>query len=98
MKKTIIIFLIIFAGALLFSEESNLKKSENADNGIEIFLTKNIGKDVSVAINNSDVVILGVLRSIYKDAIVVATVFKQEILIPKSSIAYLKVNTPKKDG
>jgi hypothetical protein len=59
-------------------------------------LVIHIGKEISVAMNNSDAIIIGVLTGYYKDSIIIETVLKQKILIPKSSIAYLKTSIAKK--
>jgi hypothetical protein len=78
-------------------ENSKAINTITADNsGFEEFLTKNQGKDISVTINNLDVTIVGTLVAVYKDSLIIKTLFNKQVLILKNSIAYIKIGIDKK--
>jgi ferredoxin-fold anticodon binding domain-containing protein len=97
MKKSALIFMLcIFTAGIIFSEENLPKKISADESGIEIFLTKSLGKEITVTIINSDAVIIGTLIGVFKDAVVVETIINQQILIMKSSIAFVRIGSDKK--
>jgi hypothetical protein len=60
--------------------------------GLNEFFKENVGNDISVTISNLDITITGRLTVVYRDSIIViTTIGRQKYLIPKSSIAFVKV-------
>lgn len=101
-NKLIIAFLLVMLGTFFITgqDKSDNSKPVNTittvNSGFEVFLNQNLGKDISVTINNLDVTIVGKLVAVYQDSLIVQTLFNKQILILKNSIAYIKTGIEKK--
>lgn len=94
-NKLILTFFLILIATSFLTAQDNTTITKNSS-GFEIFLTKNINKEISVTINNLDTTIAGTLVEVYNDSILIQTIFNVQVLILKESIAYIKIGSEKK--
>lgn len=95
-NKLLVMFLLISVSFFyLASQEKSDNVIKGNSSGFEDFLTKNIGKDISVTINNLDTTISGTLLKVYNDSVIIQTIFNKQVLILKNSIAYIKIGIEK---
>lgn len=87
--------------APLFSSQPSDKNESNTfshedtkleEIGYVAFLSECLGKEISVTIKEVDNTIVGKLKTIYQDGILIKTSFKNNIFILKDSIAYIKIS------
>ena len=83
MRKTqlLILVFLILVPPICFGES-------HQNTGLDQFLEKHVGKDISVALSTIDLKISGTLLAIYPDGILLKTQFHDELYILKSAIAY----------
>ena len=89
-KKIFIVILLISMFTILTAQELGTEISSEL--GLNEFFKENVGNEISVTISNLDITITGRLTVVYRDSIIViTTIGRQKYLIPKSSIAFVKV-------
>lgn len=82
---------------ILFAQENSINTEISNELGLNIFFNENIGKEISITINDLDITITGILTTVYRDSIIIITsIGKQKYFIPKSSIAFVKINNKMK--
>lgn len=81
-----------------YSQTDNNSQKNNLINqsGYDTFVKSLIGTNVAVIIAHVDITISGTLIDVYQDGILLQTVFKDKVFIPRESIAYIKNSNIKK--
>ena len=81
---------------ILFAQENVIDPEISNELGLNVFFKENIGNEISVTIYDLDITITGTLTIVYRDSIIiVTTIGNQKYLIPKSSIAFVKIKQSK---
>lgn len=83
--------LILLTASPLFGEDSS--SQAGAMTGFyEEIVTAAVGQDLSVTLSTIDVTIAGKLIEVYKDGIMIETIFKEQIFVARDAIAFIKFN------
>ena len=91
-KKLFFIILLISIFGILSAQEGVMGTEISSELGLNVFFKENVGKEISVTIFDLDITITGRLTIVYRDSIIIiTTIGRQKYLIPKSSIAFVKV-------
>ena len=91
-KKLLFIILLISMSGILITQEDITNTEISNKLWLNVFFKENIGKEISVTIFDLDITITGTLTVVYRDSIIIVTVIgKNKYLIPKSSIAFVKL-------
>ncbi|HOJ64529.1 MAG TPA: hypothetical protein PLE45_08920 [Spirochaetota bacterium] len=98
MKKITIIFCLLVSLTFCFFGMDNTSDVKNySQNSLVEFLKENVGNQISVYIKGADITFRGELLTINYDGIVIITLFKQRIYIPKDSIGYIEIKEATKE-
>jgi len=96
MKKIFILVLLLSFSAMIgFSDDISTNTSTSSmttsEEGFELVLSKEIGKQITVYLLNGDTSFYGKLIKVYKDGIVIENFLKKELFFVKTSIAFVEL-------